>query len=1120
MNARTEPLFGRERELREIDAALAEAVTGRRRLLLISGEPGIGKTRLAQAAADRAEATGALVLWGRCWEGGGAPAFWPWVQLLRGLVGARDREQIQAEVGSGAPWIAQLVPELRSRLPEAEPPPRLDSDQARFALFDAVGSFLSAAAVTQPLVLVLDDLHASDQASVLLLEFLARSVRNAPLLLLATYQEVAVGRRPELRRPLGAMAREGREIALRGVDEAGVAQMLAERSGRPPSPELVRELHATTEGNPFFAEEVIRLLVAEGRLDPGEGESVSGGLPLPDTVRETVARRFEPLGAAGTAILEAAAVIGREFRFAVLAAAAGADRERVIEALDEAERMGLVAEVPGGVGGFRFGHGLLQQSLYSELGAARRIHFHRAVGEAIERTSGAVPENLAELAHHFAEAAPGGEAAKALEYARRAADHAMALTGYEQAAELLELALGASDLLGADHERRAELMVALGDARLRGGDPRARETLLDAGQAAREAGRADLLARAALCMRPYALLAAHLDEVHVGLLEEALERLDSKDSPLRARLLARLAVCLYYLPQAAGRRASLVEEAVQMARRIGDSATVAHVLSNAQLATWGPDTTERDLSWTEEMIRLARELGDTELALSARNRQVDFLLELDDLAGADIGIEALERMVVENREPRARAWVPLQRARRAMMEGRFADAERLSSEAAAAAARLGESMISMLATAQIFMAHWSQGRLGEVDEMTRRFADSYPELPTWRAALIRTYCEEGRDAEARRELERLAHDDFAGVPRYNGWLLTLALAIEACAHLGDTDRAARLYEMLVPFAGRNVLSPFSVFAGPVSRYLGIAAATCGDVDRALEHFAAARAGAARAGARPTMLQLCLDEVRALVARAAPGDRDRALDLLSEATELGEELGTDRLLERVEELRDALTEGRPREEAGPAPDRLSVLARLRREGDVWAFEYEQRTVRVRDSRGVRHLATLLENPGVEIHSVELATARPEGAGPARRPAANGLETRVGPDTGVPALDAAAKEAYGRRAEELRDELEEAEAFHDPERATRARAELDFLSQELAAAVGLGGRDRSAGSSAERARVNVTRAIRSTVKRISDHDERLGRELDATVRTGTFCCYEPDVRHPVTWRVETG
>jgi AAA ATPase-like protein len=1110
-------LLGRDRELAELEEGLGDARTGRGRLFMLAGEPGIGKTRLAEALSERAEAEGMVALWGRCWDTGGAPSYWPWVQALRTLVRDRDIARLEQELDGNAGWIAQLLPDLRLRMPDVQPPGSLDSDQARFALFDAIASFLRRASSSEPLVIVLDDLHAADQGSLLLLEFLAHAIRDTSVMVLATYQQAAAARRPELERLIGVLGRESRAIALQGFGPDELTQLLEYRGAETAPPELVRALHATTEGNPFFADGVVRLLAAEGRLEAGK--AASERFPLPDTVREAIRRRLDPLGPERIATLETAAVIGREFHIATLQLAAGIEREPLIELLDDAVAAGLVSEVHGALGRFRFTHGLIRETLYAGLAAVERVRLHAVVGEALEQRYGPEPERLAELAHHFAAAAPAGDAVKALDYAERAGQQAMEVLAYEDAAQLFELALSTGELVEPARDKRAELLLGLGQARVRSGAPAARDTLLEAAEAAQAVDRTDLLAEAALGVRAFALEAGVADGQVAELLERALDQVGQTDDALRARLLARLALILYHSPADAARRLELVDEAVAVARRLGDRATLAYVLSNGQLATWGPDRTGQLLEWAEELIGLTEEAGDSELALSARNRKIDLLLELDDLPGADAAIEAFAHMARGHPDPRGGAWVPLQRARRALIEGRYEESERLVAEARAVAERLHEATISMLTTAVQFAARWNQGRLDELEEATRRFALGTSGMPVWRVALTVLYCYIGREPDARREFESLARRDFVDVPRVDTWLLSMAFLTDTCAYLGDPRRAEQLYQLLEPFADRNVVTLHAFWAGPVARYLGILASTKADWDRASEHFAAANAAAKRQRARPITALLRLDEARMLASRAEEGDREQALSLLAESGRLAGELEAWRILEQVEELSAALggPAGPPAEAPSEAPGGppAPATATLRREGDVWALDFDQREVRVRDGKGIRLLATLLANPGVEIHALELVGGRQAAGEVARAAAGEALESTA--DDAGPALDAQAKAAYRQRLEELREELEEAEAWSDPERIARAREEMELLTAELAGAVGLGGRDRKTLSQAERARVNATRAIRSVMKRIEEHHPELGRELAATVRTGTFCVHEPDRRRPVSWEV---
>jgi AAA ATPase domain len=1113
-------LIGREKELEPLLAGLADARSGRGGLFLVTGVPGIGKTRLAEELSERAEEEGMLAIWGRCWENPGAPAYWPWAQALLGLIERRDVTALEQEVGGGADWIAEIVPKLRDRLTGIEPLGPLRSEQARFALFDAVSIFLRNVSASDPLLIVLDDLHAADRESLALLDFIVRSLSESPVVVTAAYQEAAAHARPEVRKLFGALGTKGRHLTLAGMGEEHIGRIVEQEIGAAPPRELVRALYATTEGNPLFAGEVARLLAAQGQLAVWTGAEQVGRLPLPDTVRETIHRRLEPLGRQGIEMLKPAAVIGRDFRLGTLERVAGSDRESLIKLLDEARAAGLVVEVPSAVGRFRFTHGLIQETL-AELTTAERIRLHREVGEALEEVHGDDPEHLAELAHHFAEAAPGGDAERALGYAARAGREAMRVLAYERATELFELALDVSEQLPFDLERHADLMVSLGTALTRAGDPSARDKLLAAAEAARSVNKAELLAQAALGIHVFNLSPGVPDDAAVALLEEALERIGPEGSVLRARLLARIATALYYRFGTAERRNAMVTEAVSMARRLGDPATLAYVLINGQLATWGPDTTERDLEWVEELLVLTEEAGNAELALHTRTRQVDYLLELDDLVGADIALLALERASADSPDPRARAYLPLQRARRAAIEGKYAEAEQWNAEAASVGAAIEDRMIQLLATAQFTMLRWTQGRIGEVEQLVRRFADAAPGIVGWRAALARIYCDLGREAEARRELERLDQQGFARLPRYNGWLNMMAMLAEVCAHLGDAHRAATLYELLLAFERRNVVTAQCVFDGPVSRYLGIMATTSGNWEAAARHFELARVASARQRARPFLALLAIDEARMLAARDAPGDPARALDLLTEAREIAGELGMEKIVERAEQARLALGDVEPeRVEAAPPrePEPASpARAQLQCEGDVWAFRFDGHTLHIRDSKGVRYLAVLLANPGIEIHSLELAGSSPDAGSRGRADPGQGLSARGAQDAG-PVLDIAAKAAYRSRREELREELDEAEAFNDPERAARAREEMDFLTSELAGAVGLGGRNRKGASNEERARVAVTKAVRATLRRIDEMNSDLGQELAATIRTGTFCSYEPDRRRPVSWRVE--
>jgi hypothetical protein len=553
-----------------------------------------------------------------------------------------------------------------------------------------------------------------------------------------------------------------------------------------------------------------------------------------------------------------------------------------------------------------------------------------------------------------------------------------------------------------------------------------------------------------------------------------------------------------------------------MARGLDDPPTLAYVLDQGHIATNGPDTTERGLAWAHELFALADAAGDPELSVRARSWQIDLLLELDDLSGADMAIEALDRIATDSRDPRARAYIPLHRARRAMIAGQLDDTEVLIHEGIQLGWSLQDSTVPILAGAQLFWLRMGQGRLREIEDAVRQFADQLPAMPAWRVALATLYMHTGRPAEARREYDRLAERDFATIPRDNVWSISIALLAELSETFRDAERSIVLEELLAPLESRNVVTPTGIFAGPVRRYLALTAAARGDQDTALARLAQARLTCERMGYKPMLAVLDVDEARMLARRNRPGDVDDARALLQRGLLRAEEVGVPRLDERLARAAAML----PEPDDAPAaaePAHGPAHAVLAREGDVWRLDYEGRVLRVRDAKGMRHLALLLANPGVEFHAVDVATAA-DGGAPAAAESVEGLGVRAGTGDAGPALDSQAKAEYRSRLEDLRAEIEEAESFNDPERAARAREELDFIAHELGAAVGLGGRDRRAASAAERARVNVTRALRREIRRIADEDAGLGRELETTVRTGTFCAYEPDPRRPVAWDVD--
>ncbi|MDP2710251.1 MAG: AAA family ATPase [Solirubrobacteraceae bacterium] len=1116
------PLVGRVRELRELCDAFDDACRGRGGVHLVLGDPGVGKTRLAGALAEYAASNGARVIWTRGW-GRAAPAYWPWVEVVRGLAQELDGETLRRELGAAADELLRLAPEIAERLPAARlPGPNHDDpDIARFALFDALVALLRARSASGPVVILIDDLQAVDEGSLVALDFVSRMLRDAAVLLVVTMHQRVPERTWEAQLALQNIVRAGRRLVLGGLAREDVGRLIEQTSGVAPARALVDAVHGVTEGNPFFAREVLALLLADGRL-----EDPPDRLPLPDGVRETIRRRLEPLVEAHLQTLELAAIVGRSFDLATLEHASPLARDGVLAALDAAAALGLVVAEPGTIGQYRFGHGLIGDTLVAGMTAAARMGTHRVVGEALEHVyRGAIDAHLPELAHQFLSASMRGDIGKAVDYAERAAQRALDTLAFEQAAELFSRALEAHERMDPDVQRRAGLLLGLGTAQSRAGRPAARATFELAVAAARAIAADEIFARAALGFAPFALTAGHVDDAHVALLVEALERIGDSDDLMRVRLLGSLAVALYW-SDAAERRAKLAAEALRIARRSGDATTLAIALSSAQLATCGPDATERGREWLRELFELSDAAGETLMSLAARSRHIDVLLELDDIAGADMAIETLERLAREARDPRAAAFVPLHRARRAALQARFAEAQRLMDDVAPLAGELPDSTVPITVHSQGVVLTWLQHGPRDIGDIARVFAANAPAMPCWRAALAAGLADAGRHEEALLEFDRLAADDFAALPRDNLWLAAMALLTEAVAALDLRDRARELQAKLAPFAGRNVVLPTVAFLGPVEMWLGILARVAGSDAEALEQLAAARVRATRDGARASAMRIDVEEAAVLVRDGGAVAHARAEQLLEDVAGSCDELGLVWIGQRALALREELTAvagpGLPSRTPAPAaPASPADEATLCRVGDVWTITCRGRTTHLKDGRGVRLLALLLERPGSEVYSLDLVAAV-DGAAPVGPVVerSGGQETagRFGVQGGAgPALDTKAKEEYRGRIAALERQLAKAESRRDEERARRARAELEFVGRELSNAVGIGGRDRQTGSHAERARINVTRALRSTLKRIAGYDARLGAELDQGVRTGTFCVYEPDPLRPLRWTV---
>lgn len=1100
---------GRRAELTALRLGLDALTKSQGNLFLISGEPGIGKSRLATELTNQARRRGVPVHWGRCWESSGAPSYWPWIEMIR-LVLAGDASLDRAELGRHAQFLATLDLDLAVRLGTAhaaalEPS---DPESARFLLFDAVAALLRRAAERQPMMLVIDDLHAADRGSALLLAFLARTLAESAILFVATYREAEIGLEETLVQPLAELARRARRLPLRGLAAEDVGVLIEAVTGSTPVSWVVQDVNRVTEGNPFFVCELARLLAADGLIAAGEPAPVR----IPDGVRDAVRRRLEPIADEGIELLEVAATIGRSFDATVVGLATGLDAIEVADALEEPIRHGLVEQIDGGQ--FSFRHGLIRDVVYAGLSPAQRLRSHHRVAEALETASARVPDRyVAQLAHHFLAAASHADD-RLVRYGMAAALHAQRRMALEEAVRLYQQVLDALPRLAPDERRRGEILLALAEAKDWSSDEAgARAAAKQAAEIGRQLDAPDLLARAALSVGAVTALKITATSRSHGardLLCEALTALPEHEPRLRALIRCRLA--LLSLSGNLIEALELSARAVADARRSNDRGAMAHSLIARHAVLLGPDHMEERCAIADEILSIATELGSREFEMRGHALRMTNAFDLGDTRAADHAIDRHRRLADETGDPFER-WVSLMwHSTRAAFAGRFDEAESRSREAYDLARTVSgphayDLNAPMCFTAQTILLQEARWAGSPDPQVIAHYRDRYPEVAAWRVGMLYQLTRLGRVREVRDELDALASSDFAAIERNATWLGAMVNVSEAVNLVGDQVRAATLYDLLLPYANRNATVSLLISRGSVSRPLGLLAATLGRIEDAARHYDDALAMHRRMGARPHTA-LTLYEYGRMLA-GVPAEHARAPALLREAICLARELGMEGLVERCV----AAFEGRPfqhDDSSTPVIERNAEEFELRKEGPFWKLRRHDKQVTLKDRKGLAFIAELIRQPERDVHVLNLLAlvegsvrddlGRIRDADDATTPRSSFADEM---------LDQRARRSYLRRASELQEQIAEREVAGDPQQIFELRQELGLVERELARVTGLGGRVRRI-SDVERARVNVRRTIRLALAHVVEVAPEMGRTLACSIRTGTFCRYSPP--HP--------
>ncbi|MEG9546753.1 AAA family ATPase [Streptomyces baarnensis] len=1138
----TPALFGRDHPVGVLRSEIARATDSHGGLVLVTGEAGIGKSTLVTDAAHEARRRGALVVGGSCWDSDTTPGYWPWVQVLRGLrrsataaewAAAQEASDGRLAVllgdpakvvtgGSDGPGPSTLsAPGTAAGGPDSgaaqggEPgtatgtsPPGDGSPghgspgggfpgggapegPEAFGLFDAVTTALVTVSQSRPLVVVLDDLHSSDPASLRLLEFAAQHAWFERLLLIGTYRDVEVEApgHPLQQLILPLVSRAAATLTLTGLGRDEVGALMTVTTGREPAPQLVDEVHRRTGGNPFFVEQTARLWHS--------GAPVS---TIPPGVREAVRQRLALLPEPVVSLLTSAALLGREFRRQVLAVVHGAPVPHVERLLESAVVARVVVPRPSGQ--YAFAHDLLRETLYASLDEAGAREAHAAAVRALD-AHGGIGDAVGpgELARHAHLAGGALERDRRIDLLLAAARDASGRLAEEEAAGHYRRALAVASGEDPDLRRAALIGLDLAGQLRHAGEGAEAQRLLDGAVArTRELDDPELLARVAITLYRDGSMGGGHDASTRDLLLGAHRGLTGKEgqeSLSDDRLAQELAIHI-----------------MALARGGSDDEALAFSLWARHDSVWGLGSAVERIELTDEMTVIGRRTRHQDMELHATSMRWVALLELGDPAFID-QFRTFVRLAEQTELPRFALGIAVDTSLIASLQGRFAEATTALQDEALDPENNDHAAFGFMGHHLRWALHLLQGHFAEAEEVLGRLpASGYP-YPGLLESV--TAVEQGDPTPA---LRLIAEQTDRDGPYPRAFMpLWLRLLAQTAAVTGDRRLIARAEDELTPYTGQWIVSLYGCdIGGPVDLWLGLLAAARDDQDAAVAALTEAAASSDRLGARPWAVRARLGLARALLARsgaagsgdAGGGDAGRARRLLGEVIREAGELDLSHLEAEASALRTAPPTA-PRTvavsdasaAAGTDTSAAPGAAEFRRNGPVWQLRWDGVTVHVPDAKGLRDLHSLLGLPGADVPAVRLLA--PEG----------GELVAAGQLGGDPVLDEEAKRRYKERLARLDAEIDRAAARDDTRQVETYDRERQALLDELRTAAGLGGRTRRLGDQTERARKTVTARIRDTLRKLETLHPALAAHLKASVTTGTTCAYRPE--HSPDWRL---
>jgi eukaryotic-like serine/threonine-protein kinase len=890
------PFVGRDNELQAIDLAIESTRRGRMRIVLVSGEAGIGKTRFLEEIKRRSEDAGFRVIIGHSPDEAGSPPYWPWTQLLRGYLEAAESEQIPRLTASELQLLTHILPPGEPTDATNGSPRIADHVQARFRMFDGVSRFLERIARRNPLVVALEDIHRSDEASLLLLSFLAGASLHAPLLVVATYRDTTRPRAVGFSDALATLARapQANLIHLSGLGPADSRSLLQRLTGQEPTAESLVIAIEKTNGNPFFLTHFARHMSLAHA-----GTRSLGIVSLPDDLLAAVSQHIDALPKHTQEVLSIASAIGTEVPLAVLARVARRSPDLVMDEIEAAIDARVLC-MTSGSSTIRFAHALVRDALYQRLRSSERVLLHKAIGDELASLhSGDIEPHLGAIAHHYFEAASVGYADLAITFATRAAHSAGSHFAYEEAADHYSRALELLDFSSTPQDSvRCALLIGLGTQNIRAGRRELGRPALDrAARIAHSAGASDYLAEVALGLAPGVLSieTGVVDTFLIERLEQAIDALRDSAPALRAALMARLSIALHWTGNDEA-ILELVENALTLAAEAPSEEALVFARHALWFASRGPNGLASRVALARSLVAESSRVHDDDLELVCRLFLIGSLMETGEVVEFDAEVERYSVLAERLRQPQALWYVSMLRAMQALLRGKLLEAEALKTEFVRLGARVGDANAYHSAMAHNLLISFERDQLDTLVPVVSEAVERYPSMIGWRATRAWAYAQVGELDRARVDLDQIATTSFRKIPKRLDWPATIALLSETAAILDDKQSAEQLYEILSPLANRYFVVGLCVLNwGATDRHLGLLAATLEDWPKAELHLSRAVAMNAGIGAVAWHAQSQLDLAR-LRLRSGSGShsRDSQLDCVRSAQSTAARLGLPRL----------------------------------------------------------------------------------------------------------------------------------------------------------------------------------------------------------------------------------